>query len=401
MCIVFLAFGNSIHPDHKLIIASNRDEYFDRPTHRAHVWPAHGPMAPDGHRVVCGVDLERDDHGTWLGLATNPASGRFAFVTNFREPIPLRMKHDKKPNFTDYESRGRLVSDFLHSTVAPSAYAAQLRAETSANPNAWLGFNLVFGTSGSESEFDVWYVSNRKGSWHEDPKRYMDRDLVTFRLAPGVVWGVSNGSIVPLTQVPAAVMGFTGEKDGQQEDGGQIVTLSQVERPFWAKVERGIARIDAMLQRSKNGDEKVDLVASCGRCSDPTRADRSELPCTGVPEVIEHALSSIFVPAASMSKGFSGGASYYGTRSSTLVFRDHDLPLADATGHAGERSDLVPAPATRPNAVLPPDVSASLDGCEAPPVEDCSWMGSMESRERVEVSLFGEVVRGESPSILE
>ena len=39
MCIVFLAISSEPKQDgYKVIIASNRDEYFNRPTQEAHFW---------------------------------------------------------------------------------------------------------------------------------------------------------------------------------------------------------------------------------------------------------------------------------------------------------------------------------------------------------------------------
>jgi uncharacterized protein with NRDE domain len=39
MCILFLHTTNSPAPStFRLILASNRDEYYERPTHQAHIW---------------------------------------------------------------------------------------------------------------------------------------------------------------------------------------------------------------------------------------------------------------------------------------------------------------------------------------------------------------------------
>ena len=58
MCIVVL--GVDVHPKYGLIIAANRDEYFDRPTKEAHFWV-------DSPKLLAGKDLQRG--GTWLGLS--------------------------------------------------------------------------------------------------------------------------------------------------------------------------------------------------------------------------------------------------------------------------------------------------------------------------------------------
>jgi len=74
MCTALLLYD--AHPHLVLLIAFNRDEFFPRPTEPAHVWPG----APG---VLAGRDAARG--GTWLGVC--PRSGRFALLTNFREPI--------------------------------------------------------------------------------------------------------------------------------------------------------------------------------------------------------------------------------------------------------------------------------------------------------------------------
>lgn len=100
MCIVALAID--CHPRFPLVIAANRDEFFDRPTARLAWWQAE-PAAPD-LPILGGRDLK--EGGTWLGL--NPA-GRLALVTNIRMPIP--------PDAQGV-SRGHLVPMWLRSQSA-------------------------------------------------------------------------------------------------------------------------------------------------------------------------------------------------------------------------------------------------------------------------------------------
>ena len=68
MCLAVMA----IEADRRfpLVVASNRDEYFDRPTAPLDWWPR---SADEGH-VLGGRDLRSG--GTWLGLsACRPAAG--------------------------------------------------------------------------------------------------------------------------------------------------------------------------------------------------------------------------------------------------------------------------------------------------------------------------------------
>ena len=64
MCLVLLAYKS--HPDYRLILLANRDEFFRRPSLPLDYWPD----APD---ILAGRDLI--GHGTWLGVNRK---GRFA-----------------------------------------------------------------------------------------------------------------------------------------------------------------------------------------------------------------------------------------------------------------------------------------------------------------------------------
>ena len=70
MCLLAVAFQTQT--DTPLIVTSNRDEFYRRPTEAMHWWPD----AP----ILAGRDTEAG--GTWMGLSR---SGRFAAVTNFRQ----------------------------------------------------------------------------------------------------------------------------------------------------------------------------------------------------------------------------------------------------------------------------------------------------------------------------
>src|SRR3954468_1894725 len=118
MCIILFAYKT--HPRYRLIIAANRDEYYARPTVSADFWE-------DESEILAGRDLERG--GTWLGVTKG---GRFAAVTNFRDPSAI---------VKDAPSRGHLVSDFLRGTDAPANYLKHIAA-ISASYN---GFNLIAG----------------------------------------------------------------------------------------------------------------------------------------------------------------------------------------------------------------------------------------------------------------
>lgn len=131
MCLIALALDH--HPRYRLVLAANRDEYFNRPSVPARFWD-------DAPQVLAGRDLRSG--GTWLGITT---TGRLAAVTNYREP--LRGEHPSG-------SRGRLVADYLVGTMPPEAYLERVSREG----NGYHGFNLVFGDASG-----LFYYSNRGG----------------------------------------------------------------------------------------------------------------------------------------------------------------------------------------------------------------------------------------------
>lgn len=130
MCLIFLAVQN--HPRYKLIVAANRDEFYQRRTAAAEYWEDH----PE---ILGGRDLEA--RGTWMAIRKN---GRIAMVTNYRD---LRNIKPVAP------SRGALVTDYLLETSSPENYLAQVAVKG----DNYNGFNLIVG-----SPEELWYNSNYK-----------------------------------------------------------------------------------------------------------------------------------------------------------------------------------------------------------------------------------------------
>ena len=130
MCLVLFALG--MHPRYPLIVASNRDEYHNRPAAPIHRWK-------DYPNIIAGRDLEQS--GTWMGVTE---SGRWAIVTNFRE---------QKTTSNRKESRGNLTKNFLTSDQSPQAFASSIGEIT----ESYNGFNLLVGDSSS-----IYYVTNRQ-----------------------------------------------------------------------------------------------------------------------------------------------------------------------------------------------------------------------------------------------
>jgi len=132
VCLILIAIDS--HPDFALIVAANRDEFYDRPSAVAEFWG-------DAPWVLGGRDLKAG--GTWLGVDRR---GRFAAVTNYRQGE----REAAAPR-----SRGHLVGDFLTSGIDPRAHLDRVQRDAA----LYNGFNLIAGHAA-----ELWYFSNRQGS---------------------------------------------------------------------------------------------------------------------------------------------------------------------------------------------------------------------------------------------
>jgi uncharacterized protein with NRDE domain len=139
MCLI--AFALDAHPDYALVLAANRDEFYDRPTAPGHFWEERDDEA--------GILAGRDERagGTWMGVTRG---GRFAALTNVRGPAEER---------SDAPSRGALVKAFLLDDRAPRAFLESLAGTA----DAYNGFNLLAGTFAGAEGSRLAYFSNQKG----------------------------------------------------------------------------------------------------------------------------------------------------------------------------------------------------------------------------------------------
>ncbi|MDY6812932.1 MAG: NRDE family protein [Pseudomonadota bacterium] len=154
MCLLFLAWRCDAR--RRLIAAGNRDEFHAREAL---------PLDARDAGVLAGWDVPGD--GTWLGIAPG---GRFAALTNFREP-----RRPQRPG----PSRGRLVADYLRGDASPAAYAAAIAPDLL----HYAGFNLMLADADT-----LLHVSNRAPGPDGDPVEMP----LTQALAPGY-HAISNG----------------------------------------------------------------------------------------------------------------------------------------------------------------------------------------------------------------
>jgi uncharacterized protein with NRDE domain len=130
MCLIL--FSYNMHAKYKLILAANRDEFYERPTRPAQFWN-------NSPNLLAGKDLK--GNGTWLGITRQ---GRFAAITNFREPENAAQSAP---------SRGFLIRDFLEDDSTPENYIKMIKKDA----QRYKGFNLLVGT-----HQEIFYYSNRQ-----------------------------------------------------------------------------------------------------------------------------------------------------------------------------------------------------------------------------------------------
>jgi uncharacterized protein with NRDE domain len=149
MCLMI--FAHQVLPEFPLLVAANRDEYHSRPTAASDFWP-------EQPQLLAGRDLLQG--GTWMGVTR---SGRFAAVTNYRDPA----RTAPAPR-----SRGELPLGFLAGAQTPEAFLRGIAASA----QDYAGFNLLVG-----DRHGLWYFSNSDG--------------MAPRLLPAGIYGLSNARL--------------------------------------------------------------------------------------------------------------------------------------------------------------------------------------------------------------
>ncbi|MFT4823517.1 MAG: hypothetical protein ACI9DH_001452 [Halioglobus sp.] len=155
MCL--LIFAHRINPKYPLLVAANRDEFYERPTRSSRFWSEH----PD---LLAGKDENLG--GTWMGATKD---GKFAAVTNFRDPQAL-------PSYP--RSRGELPLNYLAGQTSPKQYLRKISDEA----DQYAGFNLLIGDPQG-----LWYFCNQSTT--------QGQSLAEAReLQPGI-YGLSNAHL--------------------------------------------------------------------------------------------------------------------------------------------------------------------------------------------------------------
>lgn len=138
MCLIVLAVEPS--PDFRLVLASNRDEFHERPTDPMHWWP--------DHPVLAGRD--KRSGGTWLAVRRDAS---LALVTNYRSGAGESGKR----------SRGEIPLAILDQGIAPGSLTGAFSQR-----RQYSGYNLIAGDG------NAWFYS---GSEDRVPYRRLHRGL--------------------------------------------------------------------------------------------------------------------------------------------------------------------------------------------------------------------------------
>ncbi|QWE13451.1 NRDE family protein [Polynucleobacter sp. AP-Titi-500A-B4] len=236
MCLILFAWNS--HPDYSLVVAANRDEFYERDTAGIAYWPEHPHVLAGRDRAdVLGSP------GTWLGFTK---TGKFAALTNVRAPS------EKNP---DARTRGELSLKYLTSKDKP----AEFMQENSKSFNHYNGFNLLMADLSDPANAEMHWVSNRMMMGQNiRPRKVFPHQP----LDPGV-YGLSN---------------------------------AMLDTP-WPKVNHRIAAFAQVLAMDhgqlKSADQYLKVLADTHHASD------HELPNTGVSREWEKALSPAFIKTPS------------------------------------------------------------------------------------------------------
>lgn len=121
MCLILFALHQN--PEWPLVLIANRDEFYERPTEKAHFWKEN----PD---LLAGRDLRAG--GTWMGIRKKER--QLAALTNYRDP---------RLNKAENASRGTIVRGFLEHGEKSETFLENLEK----NLEDYNPFNFLCGTT--------------------------------------------------------------------------------------------------------------------------------------------------------------------------------------------------------------------------------------------------------------
>lgn len=236
MCLIFVAYKQ--HSRYPLVVAANRDEFYARPAAAARFWRDHPEL-------LAGRDLMSG--GTWLGITT---SGRFAAVTNYREPGRTRV---------DAPSRGHLVTDFLLSGDPAMAYLRRVTARS----GEYNGFNLLV----HDGSALAWYSNRADGARELAPGVYALSNHLLDTSWPKVERGKAgfesrlNDEILDENALLDLLSDRTAALEEELPDTGVGSDLERVLSPIFITSETYGTRSSTLLTLDESG--RVRFVERC------------------------------------------------------------------------------------------------------------------------------------------
>ena len=244
MCLIAIALGVSAR--WPLVIASNRDEYRDRPTRPLGVWTTPGDIT-----LMSGRDLRAG--GTWMG---STSGGRIALLTNVRET----------DSPTAALSRGELPLRWLEAQMD----AAEFLAATDAK--SYGACNLVLG------DF-------LRGQW---------------------TWASNRGHLQTNVAPRGSSLTSTGWQTMPMPSGIYGLSNALLDTP-WPKTQALKVAMHAALAKADATDDASALTSILWPAlANPQRAALDELPNTGVAAALEHELSSALIDIPDRGHGGYG-----------------------------------------------------------------------------------------------
>jgi uncharacterized protein with NRDE domain len=258
MCLIAIAW--QARRDLPLMVAANRDEWRERPSKAAHWWPERTDL-------LAGRDLQAG--GTWMGITRG---GRFAAVTNFRDPSDKR---------STARSRGTLVTEFLLGNDTPARFLANL----SPRSHEYNAFNIIVGDGVS-----LFYFGSREGQ----PRA----------IEPGV-HAISNHLLdEPWPKVVAAKIAMNQALDDRDPVGVLFGMLSDEARPSDDELPKtGVAlewerRLGAALITGKDYGTRASTVLAVTNHGETIFEERTRAPDGAVTQAVREAFTVEAVTAA-------------------------------------------------------------------------------------------------------
>ncbi|KAK6462409.1 NRDE protein-domain-containing protein [Scheffersomyces coipomensis] len=291
MCILI---ATTRHPDYPLILLSNRDEYFRRPTQPAHFRPLN-----EQDKILSPADLGRLENGTWIGITT---TGRIAVLLNYRET-------DSNHSLSEI-SRGVLPLEYLCSTKSDEKWFSTLESTKSGKSidlSKIGGFSLVFGTLAVDP----------------DTGKINNLNIISNRGDHGKIFDSSIMNAKP--QVNGNLVADPDHYDISVKDTFGI-SNSLYYNP-WKKVKLGEDLLNELIDDSVEHEyDKRKIVDECFKVLTTDTFDKDTFKSHSFEKKFLELRNSIFIPPLETEfedneKNLTIGK-YYGTRTQTVILLD-------------------------------------------------------------------------------